>query len=210
MRVFYLVPVLLVAALLFTISSCEDRTSVTVNEIETQIREILELPTYEHVYRDIIYVGEEATFLLFKTVDKQVLFSIDVVVQAGIDFTEGLHLIPGKDKEITVRLPPAKILLIDAEEDSIHQYFIKERGEAVTRLEYYDEINRQKEKIREDAIQRGILYNAEQNAQQLITQFLRLAGFTDISFETIIPPRRQHQPGENSPSNGEGEESAAS
>lgn len=170
--------------ILFT--TCGTDTDVIINDLETQVKEILELPTYEHVYRDIIYVGEEETFLMFTTVDKRVLFSIDVVVQAGIDFTEGLELIPGKEKSITVRLPPAKILLIDADENSIHQYFVRERGGSVSRLDYYDEIDRQKETIRNDALERGILYKAEQTALKLIAQFLQMAGFTDITFQTLI------------------------
>ncbi len=155
--------------------------------METHIREILSLPTYEHIYRDIIYVGEEASFLMFKTVDTKLLFSIDVKVQAGIDLKKGIELVPGKNGTITVHLPRAAILLVDADENSIHQYFLKERGKEITRLSYYDEISRQKEQIEKDAIDRNILFKAEENAKKLIKKFLTLAGFKNVVFKTIPP-----------------------
>jgi hypothetical protein len=182
MKIFRLSPVIL---FIFALLACESSTPPPPNELEAHIREILTLPTYEHVYRDIIYVGEEAKFLGITTAEKKLLFSIDVVVQAGIDLSNGIEITPKQKNTVEVKLPPPEILLIDADENSINQYFVKERGKSVSRLEYYDEIDRQKAVIREDALERNILVKAEENAKKLIEKFLSLAGFEEVVFKEI-------------------------
>lgn len=143
---------------------------------------MLELPTYEQIYRDVVYVDRERSFLLFKR-QAQVLFSIDIRVQAGIDFETGLAVIPDPDGTgVTVRLPKARILLIDADEETIRQYFATEAGGPIERLAYYDEINRIKSEIAQDAIEREILEKAEINARSLITGLLVAAGFEEVRF----------------------------
>ena len=103
----YLIAISILLILILT--SCGTQKEVSYDTLETHVREILDLPTFEHVYRDIIYIGEE-TFLFkkIKVAEKEVLFSIDIVVQAGIDFKDGVLLTPGEKGEITVTLPPAK------------------------------------------------------------------------------------------------------
>jgi len=169
--------------------SCERNSIQDFDIIETHIKEILDLPAYEYVYRDIVYVGSEKKFLkIIPTRDTEVLFAIDVRVQAGIDLKKGIRLLPGKDKDITLVLPRAEILLVDADEASIEQYFAQERVGQIMRLEYYDEIDRKKETIQEDAVKRGILYRAEENSEKLLRNFLRLAGFEEILFIWETPP----------------------
>ena len=146
------------------------------------MRELLELPTYEHLYREVVYVDEARSFLLIPTVDARVLFSVDVRVQAGIDLTEGFSLEVRTGGEIVVDLPEAKILLIDADETSIHQYFTRDRGGSISRLTYYDEIDRSKVSIAKDAVERGILTKARVNAEKLLERFLTSVGFQTVVF----------------------------
>ena len=121
----------------------------SAEQLEMSVREILELPTYEQVYRDIVYVGEKQKVLFITTIDKEVLFSIDIRVQAGVKNTDLIDVeITGNNengmKTAVVYIPDTEILLVDADESSIEQYFLKEKGEEISRLEYYDEINRKK------------------------------------------------------------------
>jgi hypothetical protein len=177
-------PIFFFVPLLFT--SCGVDETADFDTLENRVREILDLPTFEHVYRDIIYLGEEKKFLNFiPTMEKRLLFAIDVHVQAGIDLSDGIKLAPGEKGEITVYLPPAKILLIDADESSITQYFATAWGGEIERLDYYDEIGAAKEEIRTDAIRRGILTKAGENGQKLLTNFLNLAGFPTVRFEPL-------------------------
>ncbi|RKX79044.1 MAG: DUF4230 domain-containing protein [Spirochaetes bacterium] len=170
---------------IFLLAGCERASRITAEGLESRIKELLELPTVQYIYRDIVYLSEEERFLIFTTVDKRLLFSVNVVVVAGLDLKEGINVIPLQRGRARVELPPARILSVDADEGSIEQYFVKERGRAISRLEYYDEINRKKEDIRRDAIERNILFKAEENAKKLVRNFLHLAGFDEVEFARI-------------------------
>ncbi len=152
--------------------SCGQNSRQEIEEISSHIRSILELPTFEHVYRDVVFLSRERTFLIFKTMDAEVLFSIDVRVQAGVDLRDGFSVERKRGEGLTVTLPRAKIILADADEESIHQYFLKEVGGGISRLEYYDEINLKKDDLIQDAVKRGILQRANENARLLIKSFL--------------------------------------
>ena len=84
------------------------------------MRDLLAIHTMEHVYRDVVYFGEEESFLFIPTVDRRVLFSVNIRVQAGIDLTDGIEVFRSEDNdsEVFVRLPPAEILLVDADEST--------------------------------------------------------------------------------------------
>lgn len=153
-----------------------------IGMLEEGVRSILELPTYEQIYRDIIYVDRERSFLVFRTMHAQVLFSIEIRVQAGIDLVSGFRLSRNDDRSITVALPAAEILLVDADESTINQYFVKSSGGSVGRLDYYDEIERIKTEIEQDAVRREILQKAAANARNLILQLLRSAGIEEVRF----------------------------
>ncbi|WP_455382355.1 DUF4230 domain-containing protein, partial [Salinispira pacifica] len=112
------------AILLFSCSTpAVDRT-----RLEAGIRDLLELRTVEQIYRAVGYISQEKSVLIFKTVDRQLLYAINIRVQAGIDLTGGLQVVPdrfGRDS-VTVTLPPATVLSVDADESSIRQYFSRE------------------------------------------------------------------------------------
>ena len=157
---------------LLTAAGCARDGRQEIDEISSRIRSILELPTFEHVYRDVVFLDRERSFLIFKTVDAEVLFAIDVRIQAGIDLRDGLDIRRVRKQGLVVELPPAKILLADADEESIEEYFLKEIGGSISRLEYYDEIHVKKEELINDALERGILERASENARLLVKGFL--------------------------------------
>ena len=150
------------------------------DEIQRRVSAVLELPTYEYIYRDIVYIADQASFLGIRHRDTQLLFSVDVRLQAGIDLQRGFSVHPRSSRIIEIHLPEPEILLIDADEATIHQYFKREFGGEINRLAYYDEISHSKEKIRNDALSRGVLDRAKENAISLIESALRQAGFSGI------------------------------
>jgi hypothetical protein len=176
-------PIALAALIsLSLLPGCSAPRRVDLARIEAQLTGLLELPTLEYVYRDVIYLGKTKSFLFFTTVDKRLLFSLDLRVQAGLDLTQGLKLTPAGDQAVELRLPPAKILSIDADEASIREFFILEKGEKIGRLEYAEEIARAKPRIEKDAIERGILAGARDGAERLVRGFLGAAGFSQVRF----------------------------
>lgn len=152
------------------------KTPASPDLMERSIRSILELPTYEHIYHNIIYIGEEARFLWIKHLDKRLLFSIDITVQAGVDLKRGVTVTPTPSGGVRIGLPSPEILLVDADESSIRQYISKEFGGSFTRLEFYDEIDLSKEQTVRDAVEGGILDISAARAQTLVENLLSSLG----------------------------------
>jgi hypothetical protein len=202
----FLCGVLLCGALL-VLESCGLKKSdaYTQGEMETRIRGILAVPTYEHVYRDVVYASQESRFLGIKTRENQTLFSVEIVVQAGLDLSRGFDLDFPETGTAVVSLPGSEILEIDADERTIRQYFSKERGGDIDRLAYYDEIDAKKQFLREDAVSRGILTRADENARSLIRNLLEFAGFEDVRFE-MLPKGTIGTQGKTVPGDGEADE----
>ncbi len=174
--------VILILLLLQLFVACEVDRLPGPDDVSVHIKSILELPTFEHVYRDVVYVDKERVFLIFKIMQTELLFAVDVRIQAGLDLRDGFLVTRDGKDALTVYLPPAKILLADADEETIEQYFLKEVGGNISRLDYYDEINRKKIELIDDALERGILERAHENARHLISNFLKMAGYENVRF----------------------------
>ncbi|MDA3941443.1 MAG: DUF4230 domain-containing protein [Spirochaetia bacterium] len=177
---FKYLPILLLLSFLL---SCTPGQKISKPVIENQIRGILDLPTVEYIYREIIYVGQEARFLGIKHLDKRLLFAIDLVINAGIDLTKGIEIRNMIDGSIQIILPEPEILTIDADESTIYQFFVKEWGDKVSHLDYYDEIGKSKDNVKNDAIERGILFKAKENTENMIFKIFSVYGFTNVSFK---------------------------
>ncbi len=136
--------------------------------VESRIRTVFELPLYEQRYHDIVYVGEEARFFGIKHIDTKLLFSIDIRIQAGIDLLKEISVLPAQDGSLVVLLPEPEILLVDADESTIREYFLKEHGKAISRLDYYDEIEKGKDRVRQEAIERGIIEKSKELARDAV------------------------------------------
>lgn len=154
--------------------------TVSRSVIENRIQTILEVPTIEFVYREVLYIGEEARFLGIKHLDKRLLFSVDIILKAGFDLSKGIEIDRAIDNTIRIILPEPEILEVDADEDSIHQFFVKEWGGRITRMDYYDELNRRKNDIKKDAVSRGILLKAKENGEKMISGLLQSIGDSKV------------------------------
>lgn len=177
-------PILLLFLLsgLLLSTGCAVDSAASLSRIEQRIRGLLEIHTFEHLYREVVYFGEERSLLFLRTMDRRVLFSINIRVRAGVDLRDGFELRGDslRPERLFVRLPTARILLVDADERSIEQYFVREQGGAIRWLELADHLESVKETVRQDAIERGILLRADQNAERVVRNMLELAGFTDV------------------------------
>lgn len=167
---------------LMTASCIESGNPVSTSVIENQIRSILEVPVSEYIYREILYIGEEARFLGIKHLDKRLLFSVNMVTRAGFDLSKGLE-VHKTLSGIQIILPEPEILEVDADEDSIHQFFVKEWGGKISRLDYYDELNKRKDGIRKDAVKRGILLKARENFEKTVSRLLHSLGISSVDFK---------------------------
>ena len=170
--------------------SCSQQPEADIPELERRLSNVLRLHSYEHVYRDIVYFGEQRSFLFFKTMDRRLLFSVDIIVEAGVDLAEGVEVMSdeGNPRRLIVELPPTRILLVDADESSINQYFSRDRGGEVGWLEYGTQIDAVKTRVEADAVDRGILDKAQTNAREVVRDFFELSGFDEVVFRRPDSP----------------------
>ena len=176
--------------LLAALSACtQPRPAVDVDSLSSQVRALLELPTVEHLYREVVYIDENRSFLVFRTGTKRLLFSLELRVQAGIDLQNGFTVVPVDENTVAVVIPEPTILEVDALEETIRQYIVEERGENITWLEYADEIETAKGRVRADAIRRGILQEADARARRLLRNLFREAGFEEVTFVRTPAPQ---------------------
>ena len=166
------------------LSGCAPAIQFDAISIQEQLTDLLELHTHEHIYRDVVYFGEEKSFLGVRTVDRRILFSIDISVRAGIDLKHGFTITRDKDdpQRIYVQLPASEVLSVDADEASIHEYFIREQGGRIGLFEITEQLEDVKARTETDAIERGILDKADANARNIVRNFMSLAGFSQTVF----------------------------
>lgn len=152
-------------------------------EIRQSIMHTLELPTYERVYRDIIYIDKNGPLPFLGISGGSVLFSVNIHVRAGVSFVGGVRLERKGANGVLVHMPIASILSVDADETSLREYFVHNRliG-GTTQLDYYDALEPLKERAMADSVEAGILRRADENAHGLIEGILHAAGFSQIEF----------------------------
>ncbi len=151
-----------------------------VDVMEARLRDLRRLKTVSQTYRSVIYV-EEKNFWLG---GKQVLFTLEYNVVAGVDFSRGLEIreLPGDILE--VRMPPAEVFSWDADESSIHQMFLKESAvlNPVLMGDYMPQVIAQGEENRRSALEGGILERAEENARNAVARILNLGEGGEVIF----------------------------
>lgn len=173
--------VLLFGIILFFLGSERRSPAASGAEVREEVKAIQTLASSEYRYREVVYYGEQARLLGIPAGRREVLFSVDIVVRAGIDLTRGFEVeIDPREKTVYLTLPAAEILLVDAKEDSIQQYFSTERLGRLDWLDVGEELSRAKAVNRNDAIERGILSAAEEQARSVLDDLIRASGFDTV------------------------------
>lgn len=164
------------------LTGCRTESSIATARIESRVRMLAELETAESIYRDIVYFGDARSFLFFPTMDRRLLFAVNLHVRAGVDLSSGFRLEPDGSGRVNVVLPPARIFGVDTDESSIHQYFVREQGGRIGYLEFSGSIEAVKDRVAADAVQRGLLIRANENARALVQNLLTVAGVNEVHF----------------------------
>lgn len=170
--------VFIVAGVFLLISDKTSESRVAV--MEQRLRDLRQLKTVNQTYRSVIYV-EEKSFWRGK---KQVLFSVDYLITAGVDFSKGLDIQELSDGVIRVSMPRAEIFVTDADETSIRQMYIRENTflNPIRMGDYMSQIIAQGEANRQAALDGGILDLAEANARLAVLRILKLGNFDKVVF----------------------------
>lgn len=173
---FFILLIILSAVVLFLFTlNLRDRK---LDEYSRRISDLKELVTVRHTYRNVIYTETRENFI----VDKRSLFAINYVVTAGVDLSAGVK-IKADLNSIIVSYPYPVILSIDADESSIDQYYALERFGKLKQSDYLNVLYDEKVRIEEEALKSGILEQADNNLQRLISGILKEGGIKDVIFE---------------------------
>ena len=141
-----------------------------------ELTRINELITCRQTYRSVFYTRIKENFIQERTL----LFTADFHVTAGIDLSRGFT-IRSSGRGISLILPAAEILFIDADDTTLEQVLIRERFSSVTTGDYLPLLTEEKENILRQAVARGIEKQAEQRAARIFLGMLKLAGFKRVN-----------------------------
>lgn len=146
-------------------------------QMEQKIQSMQELVTVNQVFRDVIY-REEKRFIS----DKRVLFSIEFHLKAGVPLDNARVNFNAQGIPV-VHLPSARILSIDADERSIEQIFVREQFAQIHQSDYMEVLIKEKERLEQEALERGILSEAEAQLKLILQPLFRMAGYSEVLFQ---------------------------
>lgn len=135
-------------------------------DLEGTIRDIGELATAEYGYT-ITQVMDKPSWL--KISSAKVLYSYEGIIKAGIDFTKVGITVNKAQKMIYIKIPSAKILSNELDNDSLQIY--DEKYSMFNKIKFEDVNTSQadaKKTAEEKALESGLLERAEENAESII------------------------------------------
>lgn len=167
-------------------------TEITIDLIESEIKDIGELATIEYLYTDAgKFEDPKQVFgvnIPFTT--KSFIAKWDGIIKAGVKIDEIIVEINDANKEIIVHMPNAEILSHEIDNESIETLDEKDglfNPVKVEDVREFDAVS--KDAMKERAIENGILENAFENAKEIIEKLVnndvvQEQGYT-IEFEVI-------------------------
>lgn len=164
-----------------------EKQEITIEEIRSGLNDMGTLLTAEYYFTDVISNSN------MKTLNLEPLFSVglgitessyvvtyDGVVTAGVDFN-AIRLARDEEKNVvTVLMPAAQIVSVDIDPDSFVLVSEKESFLNPFSVEEYNEsLKELKGKEQRKAIERGLLDRANENARQIVYNFV--SGLVDTA-----------------------------
>ncbi len=149
--------------------SCSPETQLS--RVQTQLEALFEIPTVEMVFRDVVYHRSNQTALgLFSYDSRETLFRVLVRVQAGFDLSSGNFFVAREANRIIIHLPKPQILMADADDESLYEYF--SRGNNIG-LKFLQERKTERvEAAKAQALKNGILGEASRQARLRVSEIL--------------------------------------
>lgn len=157
-----------------------------------RIVHIQELALVKHNYVGVIGYNDSKKImnLPIPFTEKYFLLKYNGYIKAGVDFERIKVDVNENDKSVHVVMPKAKILDVVIDENSIKVYNESDNAFNPIRIsEYNDAMKREKNIMRKDAFDIGILEDANRQAKLAITSLLQEMGFKEITVteEVIVP-----------------------
>lgn len=174
-------PLVLVIGLLLTACAAD----TTQSTVQHQVQALFEMPTVEMVFRDVVYHRSNQRVMGVLNYDfRETLFRVLVRVQAGFDLSSPNFSVVQEGGRISINLPKPKILMADADDESLHEYFTRDNNIGLQLLQ-----ERKKQRVeaaKVQAIEQGILGEAARQARLRVGELLNVLGVHrwELSIET--------------------------
>lgn len=173
-----LIIVCLMMATLFCSSCGSNEEQITVEPQQSQMRFICELATMDCYYHNVVkYKEEDVEGILWWKKDRHFWIEYEGVVTIGIDAS--LVNIDVKEEQVTITMPPAKVLGCEVEPSSLSEdsFIIAKKSADISaeiQTEAFAEAQSNMEKTAsEDTV---LLANAQQRAQKLLEDYVNNIG----------------------------------
>lgn len=152
--------------------------------LEDGLKDMGVLVTEEYYFTEVISFSSVKKLLRtdidLKFTESAYLASYDGNITAGIDFAGITAEKDDEAKKITVTLPAAKVFSISVDPDSFVLYSEKVGlGNPLSAKDFNASLAELENTAREKALDRGLLERADENAEQIIENFI--AGLVDLS-----------------------------
>lgn len=155
----------------------EENDEITSDIVESSLKEVKELTTLKYHYKNVASFESSQQFqgikLPFTT--KSFLYTYEGDINAGVDLDQANASVDENNKIITIKLPDAKILSHDIDEDSI--MIFDEKNSVFNPMELEDYTNFRKEeeaKVEKEAVKKGLLKQASQQTDKAIKEILNI------------------------------------
>jgi hypothetical protein len=151
----------------------EVEKTITAEVLQDGLNDMGVLITEEYYFTQVESYEKTKTILNFFTSNSNFIYSYDGVVSAGIDCS-GISVEKDDDNQvITITVPPSEICYIDIDHDSFQMYSEKEGlWNSMSMEDYNDSLVEFEDAARKNAIQKGVLDKADENARTIIGNFV--------------------------------------
>ncbi|WP_159436081.1 DUF4230 domain-containing protein [Anaerosalibacter sp. Marseille-P3206] len=157
-------------------------TSILSSNVEEQVVKLLDLSTVKYNYTNVVAYKDNKKLkdMSIPFTSKGFLIKYNGYIKAGVDLST-LKVDVKDNKSVEIILDKATILdNVINEEDT---YIYDERESLFNQLkiqDLYDVLVKEKENMAKEVIDKGILNEAEENAEELLRTFLISMGFENI------------------------------
>lgn len=153
----------------------ETKVEITGETIREGLMDIGELATEEYYFTRVETYDSSKNFKGFKVpfTQSKFVYSYDGVVKAGIDFANITVVKDDLAKVITVTLPKSDILDCNIDTDTFKLY--DEKNSVFNKFsvtDFNNTLDKMLDEAKADAIDKGVLERADENAKMIIKNFL--------------------------------------
>lgn len=179
----FLICLAIVTGLFFYFKSLVTKeTSILSDTVEEQVSKILELSTVKYNYTNVVSYKDNKKFneMNIPFTSKGFLIKYSGYIKAGIDL-ETVEVNVKDKKNVEIVLDKPKVFDNVINEEDVYVYDERESIFNQLKIEdLYDVLVKEKKNMEEEVINKGLLKEAQKNAEEILNSFLQNMGFENI------------------------------